>query len=213
MPDIILPTVFSNPSLSKAYDVLVADDFNRADAATLGTTPIGGQPWEVITSAAAGTERPVINTRRAGLGSTAAGRAFALVNAGAPDAIMRMTYKTGLNNPNLYLVARAADINNAINIAGNGNGKWCVWRRIAGAGTQLVETAKTIMPDDRLEVMLRGPRLVLVVNGLVYADLNVAHSAIDSATKFGFGMTMSAPSATPQTWWDNFHMVRPAHWS
>lgn len=212
MPDIILPTVFSNPSLRKAYDVLVADDFNRPDATSLGTTPIGGQVWEILSNMAAGAAQPRITSKRAGLGSTAAGRAFALVDAASPDAILRMTYKTGLTNPNMMLVARAADINNAINIAGNGNGKWSVWRRIAGTGTQLVETAKSVMPDDRVEVMLRGPRLVLMVNGIIQADLNVAAPAIDAATKFGFGMSMSAPSATPQTWWDNFHMARPAHW-
>lgn len=212
MPDIILPTVFSNPSLSKAYDVLVADDFNRPDASTLGTTPIGEQAWEVLSNMTAGAVQPKITSQRAGLGSTAAGRAFALVDAKSPDAIMRLTYKTGLTNPNMMLVVRAADINNAINIAGNSNSKWAIWRRIGGAGTQLFETAKSIMPDDRLEVMLRGPRLLLLVNGLVQADLNIAHSAIDAATKFGFGMSMSSPSATPQTWWDNFHMARPAHW-
>lgn len=213
MPDIILPTVFSNPSLRKAYDVLVADDFNRPDATVLGTTPIGGQAWEILSSMAAGAAQSRITSQQAGLGSTAAGRAFAVVNAGSPDAIMRMTYKTGLTNPNLYLVARAADINNAINIAGNGNNKWCVWRRIGGVGTQLVETAKSIMPNDRLEVSLRGPRLVLLVNGRVEADLDVSAPAIDGATKFGFGMTLSVPSATPQTWWDDFHLIRPASWS
>lgn len=212
MPDIILPTVFSNPALRKAYDVLVADDFNRPDATVLGNTPFGGQAWEILSSMAAGAAQPRITSKRAGIGSTAAGRAFAVVDAASPDAILRMTYKTGLTNPNMYLVARAADINNAINIAGNGNGKWCVWRRIGGTGTQLVETPKNIMPDDRLEVMLRGPRLVLMVNGIIQADLNVAAPAIDAATKFGFGMTLSAASPTPQTWWDNFHMARPAHW-
>lgn len=157
--------------------VYASDDFNRADNASMGVTPIGGLTWQ---TACNGT--PVVNFRifanTAVLSAnTSAALADAYLDTGSANGMLRalVTNKSGFPG----ILFRASGTNNADGYVffANGTG-YTLSIRTAGVMTALLSSTTAAPANgDILSVVLNGPSITCKVNGVsVISTTDTTHT-------------------------------------
>lgn len=157
--------------------VYASDDFNRADNASMGVTPIGGLTWQ---TACNGT--PVVNFRifanTAVLSAnTSAALADAYLDTGSANGTLRalVTNKSGFPG----ILFRASGTNNADGYVFFANGtSYTLSIRTAGVMTALLSSTTAAPANgDILSVVLNGPSINCKVNGVsVISTTDTAHT-------------------------------------
>lgn len=176
----------------------VTDTFNRADAATLGSTETG-QPWE---HPEGGTWSIVSNQAK---GPNAAG-SMAIVNSGRTDAEVRMVVAAGISSSLsatlLLRVAPSGDDYYVLHVNTLGRDiKKCV----NGVITSLTVTgASTIVNGDEIGFKIEGSNLTALKNGVAFAT--ATDSAITTGTRAGTKMDGTNPDVLR---FDDFRVRAP----
>lgn len=205
MVEFILDTNFTNPDLPYWWPIV--DDFARADATALGSTPSGARPWSIEAQAGdAANWRGNIVSGQASLARTAAPagsvNAFAVVDTRLTGASVEATVVTLPGQTRPMVVARYVDPDNYLAAYVDGSGKWSLVQRVAGAGT-VYPGSITPLAGQRVNIRYRGSDVWLYVN-----DANsVARTTITAhqlATKAGLGFVGNASNFGATSRFDDF---------
>ncbi len=164
------PTEPTDPGTGQ---VLWSDDFNRADADTLGTgwTTSGGTVG--------------IRSNAAGVLSTTGGTAYA-IRGGAADGVFKATVSVpGTGGP--YLVARyatgvAAD---SLVVRRNTAGNWALQKRVSGTATYVHESTTPVAAGDKITLTLNGTTVALAVNGTQLWSGTISEHTANTLVGFG----------------------------
>lgn len=214
--DIVLNTAFSSPYVVQDAppDVVVfSDDFNRADAAVLGSTTLGAFPYTLGANDAGIIEGSIVGNRAKVVSTnSASGRAYAILDTGTPDSIVRVQIAANASanayNNSMGVAFRFLDVSNHVMIVANSN-QWRLFRRNAGTGSPILPLGAVPTDGDILEIESRGTRVIVRINGTEYADLTVPeYSTATKVALFGAGPT-TAPSPPL---YDNFSQIVPGEW-
>lgn len=226
MPEIVLnvPT-FNNPFTRKVaagVDVLLADGFNRPDAAVLGATPTGNQTWQVFGTGSAGIENNTAYVSAPGINSGS--RTYAMVDPGVADGILEVTLvdlgPSGQDNsPGNALVVAGIDQSNLIFLAPkNSVDGYSLMKRVSGTGSSIGSAYKTSQmpqPGDVIRVERRANLLTVFVNdSQMFNPFDMTGVLTGTANRVGFG---GYPSAGPSgggiiSHWDSFSFGVPRDW-
>lgn len=170
------------PSHALGKVTLVADDFNRADADTLGSTPIGGRAWTYIS----GT--PDSGRIRSNQAAVAANNTLTIyaVDTGLANGEMEVTLTVPIdtesiifrmvNGTNYYFLARNNEIDNL----------WVLWKRVSNSPTIVATTDVIRAPGDVLKVRLNNQSTEVFINGVSEIQYTAAPDAIMNGTMYGF---------------------------
>jgi hypothetical protein len=178
--------------------VIAADDFNRADSSTLGTTPTGAKGWDQHGSASA------IVSNELSLASLAASTPID-IDAGTTDyAVEAKVAAIGSTASTMGggILVRLVDSSNfwwlSTRISGSTIGLR-FWKQVSGSPTAVgTQTTLTLVPGDVIRVECLGTTLVGYVNGSEVARVTDAHAATGQKVGF-FGHTQGLA-----TRWDDF---------
>lgn len=190
MPDFILNTTFTVPGLVTDPPPGFSDNFNRANAATLGSTSGESRPWQV--GATTGTPTWSIVSDQAMLTASATGNAVAWVEAYLADGTLQVTVPTAGAAHGAGVVFRVTDGINYYYLARatSADFHYALWKRVAGTATQIGATSTvTITSGDVIQVVLAGSSIVVKVNGTTL--FTVTDTTFLTATKHGLYATGS----------------------
>lgn len=207
MPNIVLPTIFNNPLLPYADRVICADDFERANAALLGSTPKGALPWEVSPS---GTGY-ISGGKAYVVGNTTEARGTAVVDAGTTDVVIEGTVATTPLLNFTGFVLRYVDISNYLMVVAasqTGIPRWSAYQRQSGTGTHLNGIVNSVTPTigDRIRIEAQGSAVRWFANNTLCGSISTTLFA--GNTKVGF---LGGGSATPLLV-DDFKVWVPGAW-
>jgi hypothetical protein len=171
------------------------DDFNRADASTLGTTSFGGKTYAIAAGTVAAPTTPVwsIASGKAYTSSSQAD-ATAIITSGSADGTLEMvisTQSTGYGDSGL--VSRYQDQDNFwLLYADKTAAKYKVMKKSGGVYSTLVTTAVNLVDGDVLKTVMAGNVQTWFVNGVQ------VHTVTDAAfaTSVKHGMRQSATGGT-----------------
>lgn len=161
--------------------VVVADDFNRADSSSLGSTSVGSAPWSVLTGAWG------ISSNTASPGATTL--SLAVVQTGVADCTVQMTVNRAdtATPPFFGLCFRAVDVNNNwVLESGASSGTAKLYKKVAGGAYSVAaQSASPIkfLTNDIVQVVLSGTSITVKRNGATI--ITVTDSALSTATRHG----------------------------
>lgn len=189
--------------------VVATDDFNRADASTLGTTTTGAKVWSVLlgTGVTAATAGISANTAKLLSRTATAGWAVPAIDSGATNH--RVSMKIASTPTNLHgMIFACVDADNFMYVLADASGAgWTIKRVAAGA----VVTGETVTPGgvpvngDVVEVDVFGTTVSLRVNGApIYSGVFANRPA---GSKVGFGQATSSGFTAA---WDDLTVSIPA---
>jgi hypothetical protein len=198
----------TTPATPSTATIYAADDFNRADAAVLGSTSTGAKAYTV---AAQGTGTPIFGIKR--------GRAYAAkgttgqydVNTQATfDAAVADNFTIGADvgdSPDQFgLAIRAQDANNLIFLVNDVTaGDLQLYKIVATATTKLSGSSgvgKQAAIGDRIEVSVAGHVYTVKKNGVTQYAITNAGAEFAAITKHGI---RTAAGRAPQ--WDNLRVT------
>jgi len=193
--DIVLNTTFNNPALPAVPVYGFADDFNRADAGTLGSTSAEAKPWTIYGTGAAWS----ITANQAGLTALTGSSAVAYVDAQKTDGILRATLAAVGAGKATGLAFRGSDLTNQFYLSRESSTalKWSLFKRVAGTVTNLGNSGVLIAAGDQLAVTLAGSNISVSINGVqAIAATDAAHAANKLHGLFGSSAELAAK-------WDN----------
>lgn len=187
---------FSNALTFIPYTTYAADNFNRADSSSLGTTPTGGYAWTSL----------AVKTYTAVTWSILSNALKGAFTSGTTEGLLYVD-DAQANGRIKATMATMGDLGLAFRIS-DGNNFWMLWtggavagttyklmKFVAGAYTTVVTTTKNSAPGDVLEVAFNGSTITAYVNGSQVATTTDAFNS--TATKHGFrGSPASGASFT-----------------
>lgn len=221
MPRITLPTTFDNPLLPPYEQpippdtIVFSDDFNRADAATLGVTPVGGLTW--VPGSLSSTPVAAILSNAGGVTSAAASsnRSQALVETGGVDGVLDAVLKSSSATSTRLVVRSNSGFTGQLFLTGTSSGSnyWRLVSRVGSTDTTIASTETLVAAGAHLEATIRNHKFALAVNGAVVLE-NIDLAALDMSTwtKVGFGNTVVTANVVP-SYWDSIGLTVPGEWS
>lgn len=173
----------------------VADNFNRADAATWGDTPVGALTWTLF--AGSGGGRNVVSGQGQHYsGSTTS--AYHGFDASRADGVFRATLATKGPGSTESVFFRYADNNNTFflrRIGGGSAERWRLMKVVSGSASDVYAPGSgwEIADGDEVEVRLRGTTVTVLINGApLYSG---TQTDLATNTKFGVGGTAASETA------------------
>lgn len=179
--------------------IYVADNFDRADSGSLGTTPVGGKVWTLTDPNMAYG----IKNQQAYRATGGTVEAYALVDVGHADVDVSVTLASVSGN-GCGQAWRATDASNLWVMDCNSGDPITVYKKTAGAFTAVAGTGAFAQPGDVVRVVVVGSAGTVYVNGVQKAMFSDAFNA--TATKHGLRITEQAPSVSRL---DNFSVAAP----
>lgn len=181
-------TAYNAAGAGASSDVLTAttgaltigftDNFNRADAATLGAS--------YVASSQAGTPVWSIVSNRASLTAATSGNNVISRECNSADGTLQVTIAAGGATKQMGLAARVQDALNNLRVAplSTGDLRYTLFKRVASTST-VVQTAttKTVADGDVMQVVLAGTSVIVKVNGTTIITATV--SEFTGVTKHG----------------------------
>jgi hypothetical protein len=162
--------------------VYAYDDFNRADNASMGSTPVGGLVWQNACNGTPAAAFTVFANTAVLSGNTSGAGADAYVDTAQANGTIRATIVGSSGFPGL--VFRAAGTNNATGYVFFKNGaNYTLSSRTGGTLTAMLSTTGVVPAvGDVLEVVLNGSSIVCKVNG---AAVITTTSTLNTGTRHG----------------------------
>lgn len=192
-------TATATPAPIAPGTTIFADNFNRADAAVLGSTSTGSMPWQI--SVASGTGNGLIDTNRGGVNNGSGARTMAFVNTAFSNCAYTATL--GVKDSGIeFLIFRYQDINNYLFLSRESvSGHWTLWKRVAGTPTIVGSTSAVLIASgDIVEVTLNGTSVIVKVNTVTLFTQTITD--MQNATAYGFGSITTFAAR-----WDNISAV------
>lgn len=177
----------TTPTTPTGPTVVFSDDFNRANATTIGS-PTVGPSW-----AQQGTGTAVIDNNTAGF-STASGNVY-MTSTGQANGTLEFKLATAGNKAGCF-VFRFTNTQLTLVLKLNGS-NWGFFKRESGPENLIADLGVPYATGDLLKIVLNGTTVTISVNGTQAYTGTVA----DNATSTGFGFRDS--SATGTTRWDD----------
>jgi hypothetical protein len=181
--------------------VTFSDDFARADAAVLGSTPVGNLPWKLTGTNAVGSIVGGAGSVTASPTSTI--RVAAYLEPGLSNGVLRAKIKSGVQHGSSVALAwRFVDTSNywMVTII---SGMWSLYYRLNGTGVSVSPGKVTAADGDQLEVRFDGMTTVLLVNGV--------ESARDTSTNQHLNATrvalVNTANLSPAPQWESIEMT------
>lgn len=170
---------------SMVFTTLVGDDFNRANASTLGSTAVGNQAWQLDGASAAGA----IVSNQAKLVPTSA-EMTASVDVGVADGTYQITLVDSGSDTTPTFSMRYIDMSNRIYLVRttSTNARYSLVKILNGAKTTLgTASSKVIAAGDVVQVILNGASYTVNVNGATIITASDSGS-LNTKTRMGFGV-------------------------
>lgn len=178
--------------------IIVSDSFDRGD--TLSPHSLGNADTGQLWTAHDGEWG--ISADRAYCPVNGAGAAnHATVDAGVSDAIVQVTFSTF--GERAGLVCRFVDVDNFLQVWGDGSTPWALYKFVAGVVTALGSSAVNSAAGDVVRVVLAGSSVKVSINSALQID--VTEAAHQSATRYGLRTLNHA--ASPNTRFDDFSVA------
>lgn len=202
IPILTLPIFFNNPALPTRTIYGFLDDFNRAVAATLGSTSREAKPW--VNSLTTGITHGIDASGYAYFARDSGGAAQTVVEASAADGTLTatMVVKTTPGQAGLCFRWSTAQNYYTFSTLATGGGSYRINKVAANVTTAMATTTGVIPANgDVLKVVLAGNLITCYVNNVQVLQITDAHN--NTATKHGFYNT----EATTLARWDNASFV------
>lgn len=204
-----------NPYRFPAGGPQISDDFNRADASTLGTTPVGGKTWVTAFTGTGGSSISVgIESNRAFLGGVPPGdgNTYAYVDSNSANIDASVTLSV-LGSTPVYasLIARFVDTNNFVLLQYDSNvsgaSAYGAYKRVAGTYTNLGYTSGVTPTDgDVIRLVVSGTDTVDFYIGAAHFGPFTATDISSSSVNVGLASGISG-SVSSTARFDNFLVV------
>lgn len=180
--DIVLNTTFLNALLPTVPIFGFSDNFNRADAATLGLTSGESKAW-----LAEGTT-PVwsIVGNRAGMTASGGASSMATVDAATADGVLQATLAVSGTAKTTGLAFRVQDYLNGYYLSRENASslKYTLYRRVASTATAVSVSSKLIADGDVVRVELSGSSIIVKVNDVQI--ITATDTQWNTKTRHGF---------------------------
>jgi hypothetical protein len=193
------------PTVTSGGGSTIADNFNRANASTLGSTSTGSRTWSVAGSGA-GTPEGGIDTNRAYTYATsAAATTYAYIATDSADIDVSITLAVIGSDPIFAgLIARFVDADNMVLLqydsATSGATAYSAYKKVGGSYTLLgSSTAITPTAGDVLRLKVTGTNTVdFYINGTHFGPFT-ATSISSSSVNAGFQSGSVLPGSVVQS--------------
>lgn len=186
----------------------ISDDFNRADAATLGVTPVGAKTWNTFST---GTPLVGIAGNCGFVNSSSQSNSYAYVVSASADIDVTATLAVIGSDPNYAgVIARVVDRENMVVLQYDASGPtataYSVYKEIAGAYTLLGSTTGiTPAAGDVLRLKVTGTNTVdCYVNGTHFGPYTATGI---SASSINAGLQGASIAAASTARFDNFSVA------
>lgn len=185
------------PTTDVAQQVIVADDFNRANGSLDGSTPSidltgASATWSVILDAGTVT----IASNAAVFAAPSAATQIATVDATVADAIVSATFTRTLGTGHIRLLGRWQSATNYWMVQWRSSvNAYQLYRVVSGTTTQIGSNlAPTPASGDRVALRMEGTAITVLINDAVAAT--TTDSAHVSETRWGIGHVYQGTSST-----------------
>jgi len=197
--DIVLNTTFLNALLPTVPLFGFADNFNRADASTLGVTSGEAKAWTIYGTGAVWS----IASNRAGLTALTGSSAIAYVDGASADGTLKATLAVAGTQKAVGLSLRGTDLTNQYYLGRESGSvlKWTLYKRVAGTVTSLGNSGVNIADGDVVEAVMSGNSIIIKINGA--SVISATDSTFNTKTLHGFyGSSVSLDAK-----WDDISFV------
>jgi hypothetical protein len=193
-PTGIWDTVHTVFELPRNTGLIVKDDFQRADASSLGTTSNGNRTWEYE-----GTGNALIQSGQMGFANvTGASPSFARIEVGTTYAKVTGTLAIAPANKQPILISNFVNNANFYQMTGNASGYWEFSKMNSGTKTILFTSTNVVQNGDIVSIERNLDTVKVTVNGVVLWSGTVDLDLI--GTRYGFATYLNALDSR----WDDF---------
>lgn len=202
MPDIVLDTTFTAAGLPSVPVIGFSDNFNRADAATLGSTSGELKPWLL-----AGATSPMTLSGNRAVSPAAGTVGAEYVDAQTTDGTLTAT-QVVVGTRQVGLVARHNGGSSMIRLSSRASSSdfhYQLQKVVSGVST-IIGTSATVtsQANDVIQLITVGDQVSVKVNGtLIIGPVTVADAALQTGTFFGFYIGAVGAGSS----WDNISFV------
>lgn len=194
VPDVTIPV---DPP-----DVLLSDDYNRADGA-VGASPTGG-----LTLTVTGTATPAIVSNQLSA-SAATGTAYATYDVGVANGVFKIKLGNRQSAAGFGIPIRFASTTNHLLLCrvSSGTQNWRLIKRVASTtAVDVYVSSAPMTAGDTFEITLNGTAISITLNGSAFWSGTVT----DHATNTKFGTMFTSVDIAGATSFDNISFTELA---
>lgn len=174
----------------------IVDTFNRADAATLGTTSDSNATWTQVSGTVGITGNQAAQKTFGG----SKGTALAVIAAGSADGDAQVTIATNDTSSDNGLVFRVSDGDNFFYLSGRGGSSGGLWKYSGGTTFTHLITMAALANGDVIKVTCSGSTIHVYLNGAEVSGSPVTNTFNQTVDAWGVILDVTSARLDDFSW-------------